>query len=110
VGAGFQDQLKELYPPEVEEKTKDTDKAEEKDQDTGVKEVGAKMPVSTFTRGRGTSIFVVDPKTASVLWSVYTPPGKSSKVDAEKTSKTIAQAMQDEMRPKKKKGASSPNQ
>lgn len=104
VGTGFQEQLKTLYPPKVEEEEK-ADK-DDKDADSkDVKDSGFKAPVSTFGKGRGASIFVVDPKTSSVLWSIYMPAKNSKQVEVEQASRRIAQAMSDEIAAKKKSKA-----
>src|SRR5438093_7128777 len=66
LGSGFEQKLVELYPAPA---AKEGDKADKNDK--------AAPHISTFGRGRGT-IFLVDLKSRSVIWSAYEKPGKST--------------------------------
>lgn len=111
LGEAFQAKMKELYPPPEppKEKATDKDKSGDKDKDKDAdkdksadspKTAGARVPQSSFSRAKGT-IFVVDPKSMLVLWSIYAPPKNSSATEVDAAAKKVAQAMLEEVSPRK---------
>jgi hypothetical protein len=106
VGQAFQERLKEVFPPPTVEKEKDQD---EKDSEKDAKPVdtGAKPPISTFSRGRGSNAFVFSQKSMTVLWAAYVPPKNSSEVEVDQVARKLSQALLDEISSKKKSKASS---
>ena len=94
IGEGLEEKLAELYPDEkkkvAEKETADKDK--KADGGNGTHRVGS----TNLGRGKGT-IFIVDRRTHTVLWSVYSP-GRSTRAsdvnrNADSIAKKIALAM-----------------
>jgi len=56
--------------------------------------------VTSFSRGRG-NIFIVDPKTSSVLWSIYEPPKNSSPGELSKTAERVVKRLKSDLAPDK---------
>ena len=86
LGVGFEQKLVELYPPES--KDKDSDKNDK-----------AASHISTFGHGRGT-IFLVDLKSRSVIWSAYEKPGKSTSDVLDRTAAHIVRQIKKEQKVK----------
>ena len=84
LGAGFEQRLVDLYPPE----SKDTDKNDK-----------PAPHISTFGHGRGT-IFLVDLKSRSVIWSVYERPGRTTAEVLDRTAARIVQQIKKQQKPK----------
>jgi hypothetical protein len=78
LGAGFEQKLVDLYPPE----SKNSDKADKNDKPVS--------HISTFGRGRGT-IFLVDLKSRAVIWSAYEKPSRSTSEVLDRTAAHIVQ-------------------
>lgn len=99
VGTGFEKRYLELYPPP--EPPKEAEEDEEKPQSRGssisasldVKDAKMERP-SSFGRGKGT-IFLVDRRTKTVLWSAYVRPKTSLPKDLNRAAKTIADRIED---------------
>ena len=85
IGEGLEDKLAELYPEQAQAKKKDEDKDKEKDKFGGV----APIRNSNFARGRGT-LYLVDRKTHTVLWSTYSPSRTTRVPDVHKNAESIA--------------------
>ncbi len=95
LGKGFEKRMLDLYPPPEPPKAEpkdDKDKESKKDGDTGsamdVKSAAAER-FNSFGRGKGT-IFLVDRKTNTVLWSAYARPRSGAADDLDKAARTIA--------------------
>ena len=81
IGEGLEDKLSELYPDPAKKSAKDEDKDK----------FGGAAPIknSNFARGRGT-LYLVDRKTHTVLWSVYSPSRTNRVPDVHKNAESIA--------------------
>jgi len=120
IGEPFENRLKELYPPpprpkpvKVEEKAKDAakddkakdekakdDKPKDWSKDDDKPDAALAPRVTAFSRGRG-NFFIVDPKTSSVLWSVYEPPKDSSPRELSKTAERVVKRLKSDLAPEK---------
>jgi hypothetical protein len=129
LGRGFEDKLKELYPPppavkKAEEKEKnggkdadvdkdkdpnkeqdaEKDKDKEKDKDSKSSATGKQFessPVqSTWARGRG-NIFLVDRQTRTVVWSVYERPKNTTADELSKAATRVVQRLKKDLEPPK---------
>jgi hypothetical protein len=92
IGAGFEERLKELYPPPPEAAPEVEKKEEKQDKDEGVLKGDTGIPRSRFTRGRG-NLFLVDIRSRRVLWSVYELPRSSSPDDLDRSSRRIVEKL-----------------
>ncbi|MGB9604423.1 MAG: hypothetical protein ACP5U2_04980 [Bryobacteraceae bacterium] len=98
LGEAFEQRMRELYPPEsrqpaqgkTEEKTAEQSNPPQREEGTRA---------STWGRGRGT-IFLVDTRSRTVVWSVYERPRNSSPEEVERAARRIAERL---MRDLKKK-------
>jgi hypothetical protein len=84
IGEGLEEKLAQLYP----EQAKKPDKEEDKDKKP---DFGASNTIRTsnFARGRGT-LYLVDRKTHTVLWSIYSPSHTNRMPDVHKNAESIA--------------------
>ncbi len=105
LGQGFESELDDLVPlpepaptpapPKPEAKDKDS-KANTKDKDAEAEEKAPNLDMkqandrhySSFGRTRGT-LFLVDARTRTVLWSIYEKPKDSSSQELEKTAERV---------------------
>ena len=55
------------------------------------------VPVSTFHRAKGT-LFLVDPRSRLVLWSIYAPPKGASSVELDRTAAHIASRIHQDLK------------
>ena len=115
LGEPFEAKLKELYPPPTpvkKEKAKD-DKKDDKgdnskaatsdnkdDKDSGMEGTSGVARVTSFAKGRG-NFFIVDPKSSSVLWSVYDPPKDSTPSELSKTAERVVRRLKSDLSEKK---------
>jgi hypothetical protein len=88
LGAAFEQKLVELYPPPAD---KDSGKADKNDKPA--------PHISTFGHGRGT-IFLVDLKSKTVIWSVYQRPSKSTSEVLDRTAAQIVQQIKKQQKAK----------
>ena len=118
LGEPFEAKLKELYPPppappkeKPKDDKKDEAKKDEKKEDTKTDkdakkddkdqpEYASAARVSSFARGRG-NFFIVDPKSMSVLWSVYDPPKNSTPGELSKTAERVVKRLKNDLVEKK---------
>jgi len=131
VGKGFEEKMKELYPPppavkKAEEKAKDSDKAKDADKekladadkDSGKdtdkdkdSKAGAtspsrkpyqELPPVQTTWGRGRgNFFLVDRQSRSVIWSIYERPKNSTPDELTKTATKVVQRLKKDLEPPK---------
>lgn len=103
IGAGFEQRLAELYPPEPkEEPKKEDDKEKAPASDpllSGERKYDGSKPLSTFSRGKG-NIFLVDLKSRRVLWSLYARPKRSLPDDLHAISRRIVEALERDIKGK----------
>ncbi len=88
LGEDFQRRLDELYPapkPTPPAKSAKSDDAQAESKYKAQEE----LPRATFGRGKGT-LFLVDTKTRTVIWSVYEKPKSSSPDDMNRVAGKIA--------------------
>jgi hypothetical protein len=119
LGESFEAKLKELYPPPPPPKPQEAKKEETKDEKKDVKddkaaksdeskkdekqsdsEVKGPPRISSLSRGRG-NFFIVDPKSSSVLWSVYDRPKDSSPAEMSKTAERVVKRLKSDLADKK---------
>ena len=87
IGEGLEEKLAELYPDEKKKAEADKDK-KPGDKEGAQKRVGS----TNLQRGRGT-IFLVDRRTHTVLWSVYSPSRSASASDVHRNAESIAKKL-----------------
>ncbi|MBE0659763.1 MAG: hypothetical protein IH602_18865 [Bryobacteraceae bacterium] len=94
VGKAFEKRYLELYPPppppkeEEEDEEQDSKKRSSSSSGMDVKDMKQER-TGGFSRGKGT-IFLVDRRTKTVLWSAYVRPNSSLPKDLDRAAKTIA--------------------
>lgn len=99
VGQAFEKRYLELYPPATppKEAEEEEEKAESKRRTISasldVKDAKVER-TSSFGRGKGT-IFLVDRRTKTVLWSAYVRPKTSLPKDLDRAAKTIADRIEE---------------
>jgi hypothetical protein len=96
IGAGLEEKLKSLYPPE---KAKDADKDKDKDKDAG--SYGG-APMAGGTRSKG-AVFLVDRKTRNVVWSDYVRPNSAQPDELNHVADKIAAQLEKDKTGKKAK-------
>ncbi len=96
IGAKFERQLEELYPPEPEEEEvvemTDDEIAAASEEDTPIEE--EKPPLSSFSRGKG-NIFLVDRESRRVIWSIYLRPKDYSSDELNKSAEKLVTALRE---------------
>lgn len=93
LGELFEKKLSEMYPPAKDEDEESDEKAD-KDKQTAP----AQLRPSSFGRSKGT-LFIVDRKTRSVLWSTYELPKNSRPDELNKTSERIVNHLKRDLKP-----------
>lgn len=100
VGKAFEKRYLELYPPpappkeeDEEEEEKDRKKRSSSSSSMDVKDVKQER-TGGFSRGKGT-IFLVDRRTKTVLWSAYVRPNSSLPKDLDRAAKTIGDRIEE---------------
>jgi hypothetical protein len=112
LGLGFEERLKQLYPPPVpppppraesdKEKEKDKDKDGKKDLSDALKAdeaVQRNIMGSRPTRG---NFFLVDRRTKQVVWSVYSPSKDSSARQLSNTAVKVVDHLKKDLNPEVK--------
>ena len=98
VGKAFEKRYLELYPPpppKEEEVDEETDRKKKSSSSTSMDVKDAKQErTGGFSRGKGT-IFLVDRRTKTVLWSAYVRPNSSLPKDLDRAAKTIADRIEE---------------
>jgi hypothetical protein len=97
IGTGLEEKLKSLYGDQREQADKDKDK--DKDKDSGSY---GNAPMAGGTRSKGT-IFLVDRKTRSVVWSDYVRPKNSQPDELNHVADRIAGQLEKDRKVKKEK-------
>lgn len=102
VGKTFEKRYLELYPPPAPPKQEDEEEEQpraKQGSSSAVMDVkDAKQErTGSFGRGKGT-IFLIDRKTKTVLWSAYVRPKSSLPRELDRAAKTIADRIQDSVR------------
>ena len=106
IGASFEEQLETLLPsPEPVKKVAPPANEKEKDKPAGMIlpiDTETKLPTvrSTFASSKGT-LFLVDPKSHQVLWSVYDPPKASDSKEMDRTASDIVNRLKKVLNTKK---------
>jgi hypothetical protein len=95
IGTGLEEKLKSLYGDQREQADKDKDK----DKDSGSY---GNAPMAGGTRSKGT-IFLVDRKTRSVVWSDYVRPKNSQPDELNHVADRIAGQLEKDRKVKKEK-------
>ena len=91
IGEGLEEKLAEMYPEEKKKAEKDADKDKDKDKD---KKSGATTRVGStnLQRGKGT-IFLIDRRTHTILWSIYSPSRSMQAKDVNRNADSIARKL-----------------
>ena len=85
IGEGLEEKLAELYPDE----TKKPEKDKKSDDNAGAqKRVGS----TNLQRGKGT-IFLIDRRTHTILWSIYSPSRSVQAKDVNRNAESIAKKL-----------------
>jgi hypothetical protein len=105
IGAMFEEQLETLLPSPVPEKKAAPPPTPDKDKPAGPllpidKETKLSPVQSTFGSSKGT-LFLVDPKSHQVLWSVYDPPKASDSKEMDRTASDIVSRLKKDLNQKK---------
>ncbi len=115
VGKGFEERLKDLYPPPPPPEAKpdikeaDKEKAEKTTQTPGlasmlgdtVNKADKAGSMSVYGRARGT-IFLVDVQSRQVLWSAFEKPKNYSPQELDRTAERIVKLLKEDLTPKTK--------
>lgn len=99
LGPAFEARLAELFPEPPPPPAEPAKKAEKKEAEEA-KPAAGETPttpepprVSSFVRGKGT-LFLVQPRTRAVLWSVYEKPGGTQSTDFDRAARRIIDRLQ----------------
>lgn len=100
LGDTFQQELETLLP--APEAVKKVEAPKDKPAGPMLVDPDAKLPPvrSTFGGGKGT-LFLVDPKSHEVLWSVYDPAKGSDSKEMDRTASDIVSRLKKDLNPKK---------
>lgn len=99
LGKTFEDKLKELYAPPApapapEEKDKEKrDKAAEAERQA----YQAFLQGSSFVKGRG-NVFLVDPRSQRVLWSLHLLPRNSTPAEMDKAAREVVKRLIEDLK------------
>lgn len=98
LGAAFESRLAELYPdPPPPKPPADAKKKEEPEEKRAAASPAAPLPASSFARGKGT-IFLVNARGRSVLWSIYEKPRNATPTELDRTATRIAERLKRELK------------
>lgn len=89
IGEGLEDKLAELYPDEKKKAEKDLDKDKKFGDSSGN---GQRVGSTNLQRGRGT-IFLIDRRTHTVLWSIYSPSRSVQAKDVHRNAESITKKL-----------------
>jgi hypothetical protein len=99
LGEAFEARLADLYPtPPAPKPQPVADKDKDKEEDKSDTPAGAKLKdtsaprVSSFGRGKGT-IFLVDPRSRAVLWSIYERPKDATAASLDRSAGHIVERL-----------------
>lgn len=93
LGTGFEDKLKELYPPPAVEAEAGEDEKAEDSRDADQREYQTFQRGSGFSRGRG-NVFLVDPRARRVLWSTWLPPKSGMARDLDRAARSVVKRLE----------------
>lgn len=93
LGEAFEQRLAELFPAAAQ--PAEASKITEEEKHSARREEGPR--ISSWGRGRGT-VFLVEPRTRQVLWSVYEPPRDSSAQQVQRAARRIAERLRRELK------------
>ncbi len=102
IGAKFEEQLAELYPPPEEEEP--AEEAEQAEAEEGEEEdpllreseiiTEPPPPRASFARGKG-NLFLVHRESRKVLWSIYQRPKDYSSKEMNKTARQVVETLRE---------------
>ena len=93
IGEGLETKLAELYPEEKKvDKDKDKEKDKEKKNEFAGSGVQDRVGSTNLQRGRGT-LFLIDRRTHTVIWSLYSPSKSTSANDIHRNAESIAKKL-----------------
>jgi hypothetical protein len=88
IGEGLEDKLAEMYPDEK----KKPEKEAEKDKKNDFSGTGVKVGNTNLKSGKGT-LFLIDRRNHTVLWSIYSPSRSSQAKDVNRNAESIAKKL-----------------
>jgi hypothetical protein len=97
LGEAFEQRMNELYPPQPAQAPSEKQDQQESRSKAAAREEAPR--ISSWGRGRGT-IFLVDARTRTVLWSTYQRPRNSSPDEIERTARRIAERLKRDLKKK----------
>lgn len=101
LGASFDKQLLDLYPPPPKPPATDKDKDKDKDAAKPKDSKDDRMVVgSSFSRGKG-NVFLVDRNTRAVIWSYYQRPRNAHPDEMKRTADKIVSRLMSDAKTKK---------
>jgi hypothetical protein len=100
IGPAFEDKLAELQGnPEPDSRPAKEKEEQKASAPNSLPNLSGPTQTSTFAAGKGT-VFLVDPKTHRVLWSVYQPPKSSRSDDLNRTASDIVSRLKRDLKAK----------
>ncbi|HEY3739158.1 MAG TPA: hypothetical protein VGL53_04900 [Bryobacteraceae bacterium] len=95
IGEGLEDKLAELYPEE-KKLDKEAEKEKEKEKDKKDEWLGSEGSIrvgsTNLQRGKGT-IFLIDRRNHTVIWSLYSPGKSGTSTDVNRNAESIAKKL-----------------
>ena len=88
IGEALEEKLAQLYPDEKQKAEKDT----EKERKIGEPGSAQRMGSTNLQRGKGT-LFLVDRRTHTILWSIYSPSRSTRASDVNRNAESIAKKL-----------------
>ncbi len=89
IGQSFEEKMEELYPPPAPPKSEENS-AEKDPWGQPVQKL------SSASKGRGT-VFLVDRQNRNVIWSIYSPVGRTRPEDIDRRASEIARKLQKDL-------------
>ena len=89
IGEGLEEKLAELYPDEKKKAEKDAEKDRKFGETAGS---GQRVGSTNLQRGRGT-VFLIDRRTHTVLWSIYSPSRSVQPKDVHRNAESITRKL-----------------
>jgi len=93
IGEGLETKLAELYPEEKKKEEKDPEKDKDKKNDfTNGSGIQDRVGSTNLQRGKGT-IFLIDRRTHTVIWSLYSPSKSTNASDVHRNAEAITKKL-----------------
>ncbi|HZT37571.1 MAG TPA: hypothetical protein VFA28_06720, partial [Bryobacteraceae bacterium] len=94
IGQSFEEKMEELYPPPAPPKS---------EENGGEKDPWGEpiQKLSSVSKARGT-VFLVDRQSRNVIWSIYSPVGRTRPDDVDRRASEIARKLQKDLQKDRK--------